>query len=78
MCTCSAAGSSLVEVSCICMCAEYHVTCSVNNALVGVCGNVVQERFNKLFHVYRCLSLLCTDGIECYQQLINDSSCIIQ
>ncbi len=78
MCTCSAAGSSFVEVSCICMRTEYHVTCFVDNATVGVCGDVVEERFNKLFRVYRCLSLLCADGIECYQQLIIDSSCIIQ
>jgi hypothetical protein len=60
------ARSSFIEVSCICMRAEYHVTCSVDNAVVGVCGVVVQERFNKLFCVYRCLSLLCADDIECY------------
>ncbi len=58
---------------------EYHATCSVDNAIIGVvCGNVVQESFNKLFRVYHCLSLLCADGIECYQQLISDSLCKIQ
>jgi hypothetical protein len=66
MCTCSAVRSSFVEVSCICMHTEYHVTCTVDNAIVGVCGNVVQEHVNKLFHVYCCLSLSCADGIECY------------
>ncbi len=75
---CSAARLSFVEVFCICMCAKYHVTCSVDNAVVGVCGDVVEEYFNKLFCVYCCLSLLCADGIECYQQLIVNSSCIIQ
>jgi hypothetical protein len=58
--------------------AEYHVTCSVDNAVIGVCGDIVQERFNKSFCVYHCLSLPCADGIECYQQLITDSLCIIQ
>ncbi len=77
MCTCSAVGSRFLEVSCICMRAEYHVTCSVDNAIIGVCGDVVQEHFNKLFHVYHCLSLSCADSIECYQQLIIDSLCII-
>ena len=78
MCTCSAARSIFVEVSCICMRAEYHTTQSVENAIVGVCGNTVQERVNNLSHVYCYLSLSCADGIECYQQLIVDSSCIIQ
>ncbi len=78
MWTCSAARSSFIEVACICMCAKYHVTRSVDNAVVEVCGGVVEERFNKLFHVYCCLSLSCADGIECYQQLIVDSLCIIQ
>jgi hypothetical protein len=41
MCTCSAVGLSFVEVSCICMHADYHVTCSVDNAIVGVCGDIV-------------------------------------
>jgi hypothetical protein len=79
--TCSAVRSSFVEVACICMCAKYHVTRSVDNAIIGVCGNVVEvveERFHELFHVYCCLSLSCSNGIECYQQLIVDSSCIIQ
>ena len=58
--------------------AEYHTTQSVENAIVGVCGNTVQERVNNLSHVYCYLSLSCADGIECYQQLIVDSSCIIQ
>jgi hypothetical protein len=48
----------------------YHVTCSVDKTVIGVCGNVVQEHFNKLFCVYHCLSLSCADGIECYQQHI--------
>jgi hypothetical protein len=51
MCTCSAVGSSLIEVSCIYMCPEYHVTCSVDNAVIGVCGDVVQEHIHKLFSV---------------------------
>ncbi len=51
MCTCPAAGLNLVEVSCICMRTEYHVTCSVDNAIIGVCGNIVQERFDKLLSV---------------------------
>jgi hypothetical protein len=66
MCTCSAVRSSFVEVSCICMRAEDHVTCFVDNAIIGVCGDVVQECFNKVSHVYCCLSLSCADGIECY------------
>ncbi len=78
MCTCPATGSSLIEVSCICICAEHHFACSVDNAVIGVCGNVVQERFDKLFSVYHCLSLSCPDGIECNQQLIINSSCIIE
>ncbi len=78
MCTCSAARSSFVEVACICMCAKYYVTCTVVNAIVGVCGDIVEERFCKLFCVYCCLSLLCADGIECSQQLIVESLCIIQ
>jgi hypothetical protein len=78
MCTCSAARSSFVKVACICMCAKYHVTHSVNYAIIGVCGNVVEEGFHELFHVYCCLSLSCADGIECYQHSIVDSSCIIQ
>jgi hypothetical protein len=57
---------------------EYHVTHSVDNAIVGICGDVVEEHFNKLSHVYCRLSLLCTNGIECYQQLIVNSSCMIQ
>ncbi len=60
------------------MCAKYHVTHSVDNAIVGVCGNVVEKHFHELFHVCSHLSLLCADGIECYQQLHFDSSCIIQ
>ncbi len=76
--TCSAAGFSLIEASCICMCAERHVACSVYNAIIGVCGNIAQERFNKLFSVYHCLSLTCTDGIECSQKLVIDSSCVIK
>ncbi len=75
MCTCSAARLSFVEVAYICMCAKYHVTRSVDNAVVGVCGNVVEEHFCKLFRVYCRLSLTCADGIECYQQLTVDSSC---
>jgi hypothetical protein len=74
--TCSAAESSFIEVSCICMCTEHHFTCSVDNAIIGVCGDVVQEHFDKLFSVYHCLSLSSTDGIECNQQLVIDSSCI--
>ncbi len=78
MCTCSAVQSSFVEVACICMCTKYHVTRSVDNAIIGVCGDVVEERFHKLFRVYCRLSLSCADGIECYQQLVVNSSCIIQ
>ncbi len=78
MCTCSAARSSFVEVACICMCTKYHVTRSVDNAIIGVCGDVVEELFHELFRVYYCLSLSCADGIECYQQLIAYSLCIIQ
>ena len=81
MCTCSAAGFSLIEVSCICMCTEHHYggTMSVENALIGVvCGNVVQEHFDQLFSVYPCLSLSCADGIECNQMLVIDSSCVIK
>ncbi len=51
MCTYFEAGLSLVEVSCIYMRTEYHVTCSVDNAIIGVCGHIVQERFDKLFSV---------------------------
>ncbi len=58
--------------------AEYHVTCSVDNALIGVCGDIVQEHFDKLFSVKHCLSLSCADGIELYQQLNNDSLCIMK
>jgi hypothetical protein len=78
VCTCSAVQSSFVEVACICMCTKYHVTRSVDNAIIGVCGDVVEERFHKLFRVYCRLSLSCADGIECYQQLVVNSSCIIQ
>ncbi len=60
------------------MCTKYHVTHSVDNAIVEVYGNVVEERFHELFQVYCHLSLSCTDGIECYQQLIVHSLCIIQ
>jgi hypothetical protein len=62
MCTCSAVRSSFVEVSCICMHTEYHATHSVDYAVGGVCGSVIQEHFSKLFCVYHCLNLLCTDG----------------
>jgi hypothetical protein len=78
VCTCSAARSSFIEVAYICMCTKYHVTCSVDNAIIGVCGYMVEERFYELFCVYCRLSMLCADCIECYQQLVVDSSCIIQ
>jgi hypothetical protein len=68
MCTCSAVRLSFFEVvACICMYAKHHVTRSVDNAVIGVCGDVVEERFNELFCVYCRLCLLCTDGVECYQ-----------
>ncbi len=60
------------------MCAKYHVTCSVDNAIIGICGDVVEEHFHELFHVYCYLSLSCADGIERYQQLVVNSLCIIQ
>ncbi len=78
MCTCSAARSSFVEIASICMRTEYRVTRSVDNAIIGVCGDIVEGVFQCLFPVYCCLSLLCADGIECYQQLIVASLCIIQ
>jgi hypothetical protein len=35
MCTCSAAGFNLIDESCICMCTEHHIACSVDNASLG-------------------------------------------
>jgi hypothetical protein len=60
------------------MCADNHDSQSVDDAVIEVCGDIVQERFNKLIHVYCCLSLLCAYGIECYKQLIINNLCIIQ
>jgi hypothetical protein len=58
------------------MCAKYHVTRPIDNAIIGVCGNL--ERFKELFRVYCYFILLCADGVECYQQLVVISLCIIQ
>ncbi len=66
-----------VEVACICVRTEYHVTSSVDNAIIGIRGHVVQKCVDKLFRAYCCFRLVSSDGVKRYEQFVVHSSCIV-
>ncbi len=78
MCPGSAVRFGSVEVACICMRTEYHVTSSVDNASIGIRGHVVQKCVDKLFRAYCRFRLASSDGVKHYKQFVVHSSCIVE
>ncbi len=78
MCPGSAARFGFVEVACIHVRTEYHVTSSVDNSIIGIRGHIVQKCVDKLFRAYCCFRLASSDGIKRYEQFVVHSSCIVE
>ena len=45
---------------------EYHVTCSICDDGVRMCGGVVKKLIDQLFGVLRWIRLLCGGGSQCH------------
>ncbi len=78
MCSSATAGVVLVEEAGICVCTEYHVARSVDDAIQRVGGNIVKEKMDSLFCGHCSTRLAGGNGAECNQKLVVHCSCIVQ
>ena len=78
MCPGSASRFGLIDVACICMRTEYHVTSSVNNTIIGIRGHIVLKCMDKFSCAYYCIRLAGSNGIKHYEQVVVHSSCIVE
>ncbi len=64
MSTSSAARISFVEEACIRMGTKYHVSCSIDCAIIWICSNIVEEEVHRLFCGNGSLGLAGDNGAE--------------